>query len=264
MLHLRAIVTLALIGLVKISAAVPPVLHLDLEISMPAVEDVNLHAQVIATTHNANVGDTNLVGLHAQGPQDADLLLPTFIGCTADMKDDITAAIAAAKEDVENAVEAIGAPAPNPRYQRWFGAFEAARRLTVQRCYHAISPGGVTSFDAWTYQCGPPPAGGPQCTEDRIAFVNPAIPNVIRLCDPFWDLPPTTPVTGAQSMAGVLIREATKFSVTCHTQDIASSHAACEQLAKTSPAQAVTNADSYEYFATIGNLQIDSGRHRIY
>ncbi|KAI0641520.1 hypothetical protein C8Q79DRAFT_991290 [Trametes meyenii] len=64
-------------------------------------------------------------------------------------------------------------------------------------------------------------------------------------------------------MAGILIREATKFAVTCNAQEIASGHAACEQLAETSPAQAVTNADSYEYFATIGNLQTDR-RHRAY
>ncbi len=67
----------------------------------------------------------------------------------------------------------------------------------------------------------------------------------ITLCGAFWD----APATGTDSKAGTLIHESSHFTKNGGTDDVVYGQTAAKALAKSSPAQAITNADSHEYFA---------------
>lgn len=67
----------------------------------------------------------------------------------------------------------------------------------------------------------------------------------ITLCGAFWD----APATGTDSKAGTLIHESSHFTKNGGTDDVVYGQSAAKSLAKSSPAQAITNADSHEYFA---------------
>ena len=56
-------------------------------------------------------------------------------------------------------------------------------------------------------------------------------------------------MTGTDSKAGTLIHELTHFTVVAGTSDYAYGQSAAASLAISSPAKAIKNADSHEYFA---------------
>lgn len=67
----------------------------------------------------------------------------------------------------------------------------------------------------------------------------------VTLCSLFW----SAPATGTDSKAGTLIHESSHFTKNGGTDDIAYGQTKAKALAKSSPAQAINNADSHEYFA---------------
>jgi len=68
----------------------------------------------------------------------------------------------------------------------------------------------------------------------------------IHLCGKFWTSPADL---GWDTKWGVLIHELSHFQYIRATGDHAYGYASCTTLAYNSPATAIQNADSYEYFA---------------
>lgn len=61
----------------------------------------------------------------------------------------------------------------------------------------------------------------------------------------FWQ----APVTGTDSQAGFLVGAASQFLANGGTKNHEYGQDDCRELARVNPADAITNADSYQYFA---------------
>jgi peptidyl-Lys metalloendopeptidase len=122
-----------------------------------------------------------------------------------------------------------------PRYLEWFGAYSSSRHNTVTSHFNAIS----NAFDTAgiTFDC--------KCKQRYYAYVYPNQPYNIYLCQAFW----SAPLSGTDSKAGTLIHEMSHFNVVAGTDDVVYGQAGARDLADTNPDDAITNADSHEYFA---------------
>ena len=121
------------------------------------------------------------------------------------------------------------------RYSRWFGTYSAGNWGQVSSNMQAIRD--ALQNETLRFRCN--------CSLSAWAYVRPSDPYKIWLCNRFW----TSPRLGADSQAGTLIHEVSHFTVVAGTLDVAYGMPACETLATNSPAQAIQNADSHEYFA---------------
>jgi len=69
--------------------------------------------------------------------------------------------------------------------------------------------------------------------------------HTIYCCSAFW---PAPVAGGWDTKAGTLIHELSHFDDICGTRDHAYGTNNCRALARNNPAQAVNNADNYEYY----------------
>jgi len=91
------------------------------------------------------------------------------------------------------------------------------------------------------FNCDPPQCGG----SGTFAYVYPTdTTRTIYLCGAFW----AAKLTGYDSQPGVIVHELSHFNTIGGTQDYAYGVTAAKNLAKSSPAKAVANADNYEYY----------------
>ena len=125
-------------------------------------------------------------------------------------------------------------PEAGARYVTWFGAPDAARRTRVTNNVTAIKD----AFD------NKPVKIDCDCDEPYYAYVYPAQPYTVWVCRAFW----SAPVTGTDSRGGTLLHELSHFDVVAATDDHVYGQASAAELARTAPARAINNADSYEYF----------------
>lgn len=124
----------------------------------------------------------------------------------------------------------------SPRYNAWFGTYSDSRYNQVVSNFTAIDQ--ALENETLQFNCG--------CTESGIfAFVYPAIPYSITLCPSFR----TASVNGQDSRAGTIIHELSHFVVVANTDDHVYGQDGARTLARSNPELAVSNADSYEYFA---------------
>ena len=124
------------------------------------------------------------------------------------------------------------------RYVHWFGGYDASRWSTVSSHYtsiQAVTGGSSAGFDCSDTDCNP----------GTFAFVYPVAPYTVHLCSAFWD----AALTGTDSRAGTLIHEISHFTVVAGTDDVVYGQNGAANLAVTHPEQAITNADSHEFFA---------------
>jgi peptidyl-Lys metalloendopeptidase len=121
------------------------------------------------------------------------------------------------------------------RYLEWFGAFTTSRYNTVKSNFSAIS--NAMTNAGITFDC--------KCKQNYYAYVYPNQPYNIYLCKVFWQ----APLSGTDSKAGTLIHEMSHFDVVAGTDDVVYGQTAARNLADTNPDDAITNADSHEYFA---------------
>ncbi|OHX21070.1 M35 family metallo-endopeptidase [Chromobacterium sphagni] len=129
-----------------------------------------------------------------------------------------------------------GSPSSTPRYTTWFGKFSQANWATAKSHYVKIKD----ALDSKPIQldCS--------CTDGgTYAYVYPSQPYTVYLCGAFW----TAPTKGTDSKGGTLVHELSHFTVVAGTQDHVYGQAGAKNLAKSSPAQALDNADNHEYFA---------------
>lgn len=120
------------------------------------------------------------------------------------------------------------------RYINWFGALDAARQGTVGQHFTAIKDAFETK--PVKVDCG--------CDEDYFAYVYPARPYTIYVCNAFW----SAPLTGTDSKGGTLLHEMSHFDVVAGTDDHVYGQQGAAEMARTAPQRAINNSDSHEYF----------------
>lgn len=124
----------------------------------------------------------------------------------------------------------------SPRYNAWFGVYSDSRYTQVVSNFTAIAQ--ALENELLQFSC--------DCTEAGIfAFVYPEFPYNITLCPGFG----IAAVNGRDSRAGTIIHELSHFTVVGGTDDHVYGHDGARALAASNPDLAITNADSYEYFA---------------
>ncbi|GLY04120.1 MULTISPECIES: M35 family metallo-endopeptidase [Actinoplanes] len=160
----------------------------------------------------------------------------TYRGCTTSEQTALATAVTNAATYSQKSTTWLTAnPSGGGAYATWFGTYSASRFSRVTSAYSKITTELTTK--ALTLDC--------TSNEDYYAYVYPDEPYIIYLCNAFW----TAPATGTDSKAGTLIHESSHFTVNGGTDDHAYGQTAAKALAISSPANAVDNADNYEYFA---------------
>jgi len=125
------------------------------------------------------------------------------------------------------------------RYSTWFGNYTAERLIQVKTNFAKLVD--TLSSDILTFDCS-------TCLRPwHFAYVVPSQTSskVVFLCNYFW----RTSMLGVDSKAGTIVHEVSHFLDVAGTGDYAYGHLMAQDLAKATPEYAVTNADSYEYFA---------------
>ncbi|KAH8801295.1 peptidyl-Lys metalloendopeptidase [Flagelloscypha sp. PMI_526] len=160
----------------------------------------------------------------------------TFIMCTQQQQSAITSAAIRAASYANEAFNYLSSHmVATPRYTTWFGEYDSGRHDLVLSHFQSIRGNDFLGF---TYDC--------QCNwAGYWAYVHASDFGFIHLCPAFW----TSPISGTDSKAGTLIHEASHFIDNGGTVDSAAGQAAALALAIKSPAKAIMNGDSHEYFA---------------
>jgi peptidyl-Lys metalloendopeptidase len=160
----------------------------------------------------------------------------TYRGCTTSEKTALKLAVSNAAQFSQKSEDWLAAnPSGGGAYTTWFGTYSSSRFTRVTSAYSHIT--SELTSKAVTLDC--------TSDEDYYAYVYPDEPYIIYLCNAFW----TAPATGTDSKAGTLVHESSHFTVNGGTDDHVYGQTAAKQLAKSSPSDAVDNADNYEYFA---------------
>lgn len=123
----------------------------------------------------------------------------------------------------------------NDHYVTWFGAQDDTRFAAVKSNYQKIYDALIG--ESLTYNCQ-----GPKCGENTFAYTYKGT-KTVYLCGAFWK----AGFGGEDSKIGTLIHEWSH--AIAYTDDYKYGRGNCKQLAKDNPAQAIDNADSYEYYA---------------
>jgi peptidyl-Lys metalloendopeptidase len=160
----------------------------------------------------------------------------TYTNCSASRQTLIATAFSSAKTYASGALSYLNAGTKGARYTTWFGTYDATRYSTVKSHFSNISNAYATQ--PFVVDCSCTTAG-------TYAYVYPSQPYKIYVCGAFWN----APNTGTDSKAGTLVHETSHFTVLGGTADNAYGQSAAKSLAISSPAKAIMNADSHEYFA---------------
>jgi peptidyl-Lys metalloendopeptidase len=159
----------------------------------------------------------------------------SYRNCSSSQKSAIASALSQADTYATNSQSYLDAGKTGSRYTTWFGTYSSNRYATARSHFTAIRSAIETKNI--TVDCG--------CTDDYYAYVYPNQPYIIYVCNAFQ----SAPISGTDSKAGTLIHELSHFYVVASTDDRAYGQSACMSLARRSPANALDNADSHEYFA---------------
>ena len=210
-----------------------------------AAQTVNQHNVVLTRTAAL---DSNLVSLFIEGrssrqPELQEQGTVTAQGissasnCSASRASLITTAFNSAKTYASNATSYLnGITSGTLRYTTWFGTYSSGNKSTAYSHFSKIN--SALSAQNVIVDCS--------CTDSgTYAYVYPSSPYKIYVCGAFWN----APNTGTDSRAGTLIHEMSHFTVLGGTDDHVYGQSGAKNLAKTSPSQALDNADSHEYFA---------------
>lgn len=161
----------------------------------------------------------------------------TYRGCSSSQK---TAVKQAVSDAAQYSAKANTWLASNPSgggvYTTWFGAYNSSRFAHVTSGYSRISSELTSKTVMLDCATG--------ANDSAYAYVYPNDPYTIYLCRAYWP----APARGYDSKAGTLVHESSHFTVNGGTDDHAYGRTAAQQLARSNPANAVDNADNYEYF----------------
>ncbi len=157
---------------------------------------------------------------------------PIVVGGTTSRK---SAARKAHKNGYAITVQALKDLKNDSHYKKWFGNHTASRFKAVKSVLTKTRDAMKTT--QFTYNLT-----GTGCQSNWYAYTY-MDTTTIWFCGEFWN----APATETDSKAGTVLHE--HSHATASTDDIAYGQSSCKQLAKTTPASAIKNADSYAYFA---------------
>jgi len=124
-------------------------------------------------------------------------------------------------------------------YIEWFGACDATRYNKVKNDLAAISSGLSANY--------PVDCAGSSCSANTYAYVFPAdTTHTVYVCAVFWKVSSNNCVMDSQP--GTIIHEMSHFNNVAKTNDVTYGITNCRNLAKSNPAQAVTNADNFCFY----------------
>ncbi|WP_448546565.1 M35 family metallo-endopeptidase [Thalassotalea fusca] len=158
--------------------------------------------------------------------------------CSNSQQTEILSALNSADVMANDAVSYFNSHSANnvsARYQTWFGQATSSRYNTAKSNFAAIND--AIDNQAKTFDCS--------CKKSYFAYVYPNQPYKVYLCRAFW----SANETGTDSRAGTIIHELSHFNVVAGTDDVVYGQSGAKSLAISNPDQALTNADSHEYFA---------------
>lgn len=157
------------------------------------------------------------------------------------------AAIGGSLELARRAAAAVG---DTDEYLRWFGAWNRDRQEEVRANLKAIH----RELRADDVRAACPPAADIDCKEGAYAYVLYDRPRVIHLCPSFFAMPSMEDARAGRgdlengTREGTIIHEVSHFRFTAGTVDECYSRTECGHMARDAE-RAITNADSYQYFA---------------
>ncbi|MEG8118847.1 M35 family metallo-endopeptidase, partial [Xanthomonas hortorum] len=160
-----------------------------------------------------------------------------YLNCSTARTSQAGSAVTAARAYSQNARNYLNAGSTGARYTTWFGAYNASRYSRVSQNFVAIDNALDQNNGQITINCN--------CTDSAYAYVYANAPYEIYVCNAFW----SAPTQGTDSKAGTLVHEMSHFTAVAGTQDRVYGQSGARSLAISNPAQAITNADSHEYFA---------------
>jgi len=124
-------------------------------------------------------------------------------------------------------------------YIDWFGACDTTRYNTVRTNLNAVYNGLNANY--------PVDCAGSSCSANTYAYVFPTdTTHTIYVCAVFWKVSSANCVM--DSKPGTLIHEMSHFNNVAGTKDVTYGITNCRNLARTNPAQAITNADNYCFY----------------
>ncbi|MDY7230557.1 M35 family metallo-endopeptidase [Hyalangium rubrum] len=198
------------------------------------------HGQVAQfASNNVTVWVEGRPGLQPQGNEgNVSAQALSYSGaCTSSEQSSISTAFNSAKTYSTNSLSYLTntTPGNTARYKTWFGNYTSTNWNTAKNHFSAIK----SAFDTKSVvvDCS--------CNDSAYAYVYPASPYKIYVCNAFW----SAPNTGTDSRAGTLVHEMSHFNVVAATDDHAYGQSAAKSLATSNPTRALDNADSHEYFA---------------
>lgn len=159
---------------------------------------------------------------------------PRLVGGTASQRKQASDAHTDGFALVTSSVSSLGGT-PGPRYKTWFGVVDSGRLRTVRGTFKTIRQ----SMESKTYTYD---LTGKGCQPSWYAYTYKGS-STVWFCKQFW----SAPANGTNSRAGTVVHELSHAAA--GTSDHAYGTANCKKLAKSDPAKAVDNADSYEYYA---------------
>lgn len=183
---------------------------------------------------------SNLIETLVEGPADVPEMiapdLPEYVysGCTSSQQTSISTARTYGRNLSAKAYNQLNGTAgsSNALYKTWFGTYTSTRYSTVKTGFYNI----YYAFGRdWTHTCT-------SCSSGVVAYVYPSRPYQVWICTYFHSFSST-------QKGSFLLHEASHWTVVRGTQDYTYGSTNCLNLAKSSPSQAVYNADSYRYFS---------------
>jgi hypothetical protein len=159
---------------------------------------------------------------------------PAMVGGTSKQREETRKAHQHAWSAASAAAQRLEEEKVNVLYTTWFGVIVPARYLTVRNHYDEIEE--ALSTMQLTYNLT-----GEGCKSGVYAYTYFGS-RVVWLCGAYM----SAPETGSDTKFGTLVHEWSHAF--CETHDYAYGESACKRLAQSSPAEAIMNADSHEYF----------------
>ena len=171
----------------------------------------------------------------------------TFENCSKPDQKLADAAIGGSLELAQRAAAAVG---NTDQYLAWFGAFNRNRQEVVRANLKSIHA-ELRADEVKAICLGPQDV---DCKDGTYAYILYDRPRVIHLCPSFFTMPSMEDArSGAGDLEngtreGTIIHEMSHFPFTANTGDECYSRTDCGNMARDAE-RAITNADSYQYFA---------------
>ena len=159
-----------------------------------------------------------------------------YSGCSSWQKADVVTGMEWAEWYAQDAADFMNQSTPGnrPRYKKWFGNYSASRWNKVKNVWNTML--SRINNKRMSFHC--------DCDEDYYAYVYPDAPYHIYLCNIYWD-------ASLDDKGGTVVHELSHFYAVAGTDDVTYGSSSCLQLARSSPGQAVNNADNYAYFVQL-------------